>query len=269
MQQYYLSIQQDADVVELYAKELQDQTAITLDNETSFVEEVLDAPQPQLAVPMKVCWSNIQGPWNQELAEKFRETFLQRYPCYNNYRLMVVEEFFVRLKRQKALLSRTGHLTQDPNQFALYAEAIAIKDRKRCRATERRVLVSVSFHCRRALIHLELHRVHLKTVEQQESESIRKDNWKLLKYVINMLGPQGQSSDDSPPESDTECAYPIRERAWRNEEITRLLKMIDDHRSFGTVYRNQKPGQRPHKRVRIVGPISKWRAICGLPHNFY
>ena len=83
-----------------------------------------------------------------------------------------------------------------------------------------------------------------------------------------MIGPQGESSDESPDEGVEDLPYPVRARAWRSEEITRLVKMVDAHRSFGTAYGNFKPGQRPHKRARI-GPNSDRRAICGLPRNFY
>ena len=122
-------------------------------------------------------------------------------------------------------------------------------------------------------LYLKLHRVRLQTIEQQQAQATgnAKNGWKMIRYVVKMIGPIGHSSDGSPNEcKDLDAPYLVWQQLWRSEDLTRLLKMVDDHRSFRTVYGNFRPGQRPHKCVwKANGPDSARKAVSGLPRNFY
>ena len=144
MQQGYLGIKKDIDVVQQYADQLEAHTTVTRE-EIDFIDDVAGCRQPSLAVPMPVCWSHIRGPWNQVLAEQFCDVFTNKFPRYAHLKEKIRAEFYTRLDRQKQYLTSTTRLTQKPVEFSLYAEALAIRLRKRARANERRVTVSIPF----------------------------------------------------------------------------------------------------------------------------
>ncbi len=145
LQQRYLGIKKDIDVIEQYGCQVEANTAVTTKDEIDIIGEVPNCRQPSLAIPMTVCWSRTCGPWNEVLAEQFCDVFTNRYPHYAHLKEKIRAEFYIRLDRQKQYLTSTIQLTQKPDEFSLYAEALAIRLQKRARANERRVTVSIPF----------------------------------------------------------------------------------------------------------------------------
>ena len=83
--------------------------------------------------------------------------------------------------------------------------------------------------------------------------------------MLDRLGPQGMSSD----ESDVEDGYPgarVKTLPWRRD-IHEYLDFIDRHRFDGTVYSNRGPKPMPRTRRKYVE--SSRTAVTGLPRSFY
>ena len=92
-------------------------------------------------------------------------------------------------------------------------------------------------------------------------------NWKWLKSLIETLGHDGMSSEDSMDESDLEVTYRLKILEWRRN-IDHELKILDGEYLR---YRKAKShrGQKPAPRRRQGNKVSTREPVCGLPLNLY
>lgn len=96
--------------------------------------------------------------------------------------------------------------------------------------------------------------------------------WQVIYDLIDMLGVDGMSSDDSGDETRDEKRWPatVHRMDWRSRELQDILVFIDSHRGKRTALGGYTPGNQPHHRKRFNGARSSKRlAIAGLPRNFY
>lgn len=94
--------------------------------------------------------------------------------------------------------------------------------------------------------------------------------WSDLQMVVDKLQPDGMSSDESEPEERGKpTTYLVRRMAWRNKQITKMLKIIDGDRNITNAYGNRRSGNPPRARVRRGGWETRREAPPGLPINFY
>lgn len=95
----------------------------------------------------------------------------------------------------------------------------------------------------------------------------RDEKWRLLGEMVQLLGPDGQSSD----ESDTE-GYVVRAQPWRGVDVGDRLDYIDTTRKTQnkTEYGRNRSGAQFRRRIRPARPPQSHRAAKpGLPSNFY
>jgi hypothetical protein len=92
-------------------------------------------------------------------------------------------------------------------------------------------------------------------------------SWKWLSAVVDRLGTDGMSSDDSSMEG-VETVYRVKNMAWRRD-INRYLDIIDDERKENSdIYCPQ--GAKPIKRIRgHRNPVSTRAPVQELPRTFY
>lgn len=98
--------------------------------------------------------------------------------------------------------------------------------------------------------------------------------WEWLFMLVDILGRDGASSDESEPEDDRiglgakVCRVKIRR--WRAKWLDPLLTLIDQDRNITNQYGNYQAGNRPRLRKRPGRNTSldKW-VPPGLPINFY
>lgn len=89
--------------------------------------------------------------------------------------------------------------------------------------------------------------------------------WQILYAMVNTLGVDGISSDETDGEE-----HSVRAKEWRSAQVRDLLVYIDDNRSKTNSYGNPRPGTRPRVRVRRRNPPSSRNVpIAGLPKNYY
>jgi hypothetical protein len=92
--------------------------------------------------------------------------------------------------------------------------------------------------------------------------------WKWLHKVIETLGHDGMSSDESSVEDDIDMVFKVKTMPWRRD-IEEELRIIDSERVrdpsiFG------KQGSKPVKRRRACeGLVSDREPVEGLPRAFY
>lgn len=91
------------------------------------------------------------------------------------------------------------------------------------------------------------------------------DIWELLALLVDTLGYDGNSSDETDGQQ-----HVIRIKEWRSVEIRTLLDFIDKNRTMTNAYGNRLLGTQPHLRIhRSYGPLSTHSAVAALPRNFY
>ena len=98
--------------------------------------------------------------------------------------------------------------------------------------------------------------------------------WKWLFMLVETLGRDGASSDESEPEDESAVSgmkvCRVKIRRWRAKWLDRFLTMIDLDRNVQNAYGNYRSGNRPRRRVRPGVKISADRWVPpGLPINFY
>jgi hypothetical protein len=95
------------------------------------------------------------------------------------------------------------------------------------------------------------------------------ERWDFLFTVVNSLGIEGMSSDESEVDQDGQKAYRVKKRAWRPKKIEMLLRRVDKDRNTRNAYGNDRQGNIHRTRKRPAFKDSTRKAIPGLPLNFY
>jgi hypothetical protein len=91
--------------------------------------------------------------------------------------------------------------------------------------------------------------------------------WKWLGSVLEYLGPDGMSSDESSME-DFETVHRVKNMPWRRD-VTNNMDIIDRQRHKDAEIFTAK-GSKPTKRIRgTANPSSARNPVQGLPHSFY
>lgn len=91
--------------------------------------------------------------------------------------------------------------------------------------------------------------------------------WKWLGSVLEHLGADGMSSDESSTET-FETVYQVKNVRWRRD-IANYMDIIDRQRLKDTDIFTPK-GSKPVKRLRgTANPASRREPVCGLPRSFY
>lgn len=99
--------------------------------------------------------------------------------------------------------------------------------------------------------------------------------WKELKTMLEMLGPEGMSSDESETEvimGQRKTTYHVKRQPWRARFLARNLRIIDCDRNATNAYGNAPPGNPPRDRRRVsttMVHVSRRVATAGLPMNYY
>lgn len=99
----------------------------------------------------------------------------------------------------------------------------------------------------------------------QKNDHGRNEKWGLLGDMVDRLGVDGQSSDDSDGGEFT-----VSYLDWRSDQVTQLLDFCDENRTLTTESGNRRPGTVPRERIREDNPRPSRRGPkIGLPRNFY
>jgi hypothetical protein len=101
--------------------------------------------------------------------------------------------------------------------------------------------------------------------EQEDAADVR--HWKWLKKMLQTLGQDGTSSDESDREGAIDTAYYAKTMPWRRN-IEKELRLVDDkHRRLATT--QVRRGAKPVIRRRQIGIPSSRGPVASLPISFY
>ena len=104
----------------------------------------------------------------------------------------------------------------------------------------------------------------MKEVAEENDANI----WRWLVDVLEWLGENGMSSDESGVEIEIETIYHMKMMPWRRNIVTEL-QIIDDQRLVDTDIFTPR-GSKPVKRRRGIRNIQSFRkAVANLPRAFY
>ncbi|KAJ7175609.1 hypothetical protein C8R46DRAFT_1214079 [Mycena filopes] len=219
----------------------------TLAEATEFA--IADDPTQPTLTPFRPCWDDIKGSWNLALEDLFLAQFKTDYPEYSSDESYIRNHF-----RQRLETLRAAFFVQlrESNQPDLRDEAGSNRRRRERRRTLFR---------------------RRKGWTKDNAQSIKQSNGEetisLLCEMVELLGTDGMSSDESGSDSTKRCN--VLHKNWRNPDVVRLLKWIDLHKPNHNVY-GDRTGNPPHRRLRLPhgkAPESLRRAIANLPINFY
>jgi len=88
--------------------------------------------------------------------------------------------------------------------------------------------------------------------------------------LIEELGPEGMSSDDSEIDDDGRKEFKVRRMPWRSKEIETRLIQVDKDRNMTNAYGNSRAGNQPRHRIRRnAKKLSLRKPSAGYPLNFY
>ncbi|KAJ7711817.1 hypothetical protein B0H16DRAFT_1744820 [Mycena metata] len=233
----------------LVSKAVQNGHFTTLGEATAYANQAGGAVQPTLH-PFRPCWEDLKGTWNLTLQDLFVEHFMQKHPQYSQHEVYVRKHFEQRLETLRGAIMVQIRQIDQPD----LREETASNNRR----TERRRTL---FHRRKTWAEH-----NLETFVQSDGH----DTIQLLLEMLKLLGTDGMSSDESDTDLERPCT--VVGKGWRCPDVVRLLKWIDLRRPKHTVYGERKPGNAPHRRLRLPygkAPKTLRRPIANLPENFY
>jgi hypothetical protein len=105
----------------------------------------------------------------------------------------------------------------------------------------------------------------MKTAEEHMKTSRL---WSNLWQLVQVLGEDGQSSDES--EDGDSRSRIVHCQEWRSAAVTKLLELIDTHRAKLNANGHRRAGNVPGLRLRSSdAPVSARDPPCGLPIDCY
>ena len=91
--------------------------------------------------------------------------------------------------------------------------------------------------------------------------------WKWLSKVVEQLGHDGMSSEDSEIEDRIDVVLRVHAMPWRREMSNELAHIDSQRVRDKTIFGRQ--GMKPMKRIRGEGRVSTRNPVQGLPVAFY
>ncbi|KAJ7576074.1 hypothetical protein C8J56DRAFT_900295 [Mycena floridula] len=143
----------------------------------------------------------------------------------------IEERFLDRIKTLKNIIRKAERnlVDAEDDPFVLQQEADAQKsiERKAHRSNERRK---------------EIHKMRLKLATElvQHHNGPKHDLWGLVLLMVDKLGPQGESSNESKGEGEKK--FIVHTQEWRSGELLSLLHFLDTHQSHYSKYGNGPAG---------------------------
>jgi hypothetical protein len=106
-------------------------------------------------------------------------------------------------------------------------------------------------------------------LSNREQNGVVDQGWDFLFTVVDSLGIDGMSSDESEVDQDNKKSFRVKKRAWRSKKIEKILRRVDKDRNTTSAYGNDRQGNSPRTCNRPAYSDSAGEAVRGLPCNFY
>lgn len=103
---------------------------------------------------------------------------------------------------------------------------------------------------------------------KEQEEAADTNNWKWLRSVLEELGEDGMSSEESDNDGDIEIVYRPKIMEWRRN-MDKELKILDDENRRLAKTRSQRGAKLVPRRRSAGNKLSSRDPVCGLPVCFY
>ncbi|KAF8180609.1 hypothetical protein BJ912DRAFT_1062388 [Pholiota molesta] len=172
--------------------------------------------------------------WNDRLCEKFVDYYEEKLGIsFTDTQKMDAELHFMERLNRLGRLWRKSKTKSEEERIAAESKVL-----KRSRANTRR---STLYDDRREIAGGNL----------RNRDGTIHEGWKALYEMVERMGPSGMSSDESEVEGKR-TVYIVKRRAWRSEEVQRLLIFIDQDRNATGSTGCARPGNPPRERRRLT-----------------
>ncbi|KAF8875146.1 hypothetical protein BD779DRAFT_1476173 [Infundibulicybe gibba] len=218
------------------------------------VQDYLDGNiAPPLLQPLRIFWDQINHPWNGHIAQEFTRHFIQEEPDFAGDEAQIEAHFTQRLGTLRKILM--DHIPRDGERTAEeVSQRVADRYQATCHNKRVRKRQQDLFELRR----------NICTSGTERLDGFA-HGWQLLHNLVDSLGVDGTSSDESDDED-----YAVKIKPWRSTEVRDMLIYIDNNRTTRNALGNKIPGGRPRERVRKShAPVSMDSAVPCLAMNFY
>lgn len=256
-----LGITQDTGIVDTVANSM-----ASADDVDGFLTGTTNPP---ILHPLRPFWDKINHPWNHHLATLFATHFIAKKPVYIDQETAIKDQFLKRLETLRKLLASYVPRTEGETSEEV-SMRVAGRQQERLREKRRRtrqVEVGYSFDINDMFPDLGFFQLFDARIKICDAgvQGRQKEAWQALYTMLNTLGVDGNSSDETDDETHT-----VKIREWRSAEVMTLLRYIDENRKRTNGYGNPLPGARPRLRTRPRYPLTSRReAMACLPRNFY
>ena len=107
-------------------------------------------------------------------------------------------------------------------------------------------------------------------ITKESERAIDLPAWQWLLRVVDTLGVDGTSSEESDSEESIRTIYRTKRMRWRRRDLSDVLRIVDDERLIDkTIYHSQGSKPVPRQRDRSSGPESRRPPPSNLPRAFY
>ncbi|PPR02271.1 hypothetical protein CVT26_011747 [Gymnopilus dilepis] len=216
--------------------------------------------------PMKINWNNLEGPWNMQLCKAFVQHCVEKglgdESPPEDVKEFVADYFWGRLQRLRTTIRKNKPTDgEDPDTH-----------NARVQGKHLETLIVARRNTRRNQLFKDRMDICLDNLPRTASEVITDEQriWKARYDVMQALGPEGMSSDESDLDSNTKT-FIVKNIPWRNRRLTEIVQNIDKSRHLTNAYGNTRPGNSPRIRVRRDRPrrSARKKAPTGKPVDMY
>ncbi|PPR05293.1 hypothetical protein CVT26_011616 [Gymnopilus dilepis] len=216
--------------------------------------------------PMKINWDNFEGPWNMQLCEAFVQYCIEKGLGEGNppedVKEFVADYFWGRLQRLRTTIRKNKPgADEDPETHNARVEGRHLES-----------LVIARRNTRRNQLFKDRVDICFDNLPKTASEIVTDEQrlWKARYDIVQALGPEGMSSDESDLDSDKKT-FIVKKIPWRNRRLTEVVQGIDKSRNLTNAYGNTRPGNSPRTRIRRDRPrkSARKKAPTGKPVDMY
>ncbi|KAJ7575120.1 hypothetical protein C8J56DRAFT_1064015 [Mycena floridula] len=180
-------------------------------------------PSQPVLRPLHPDWSSLTNLWNRQLADMFVEDWKAsdegRKHAFDDDE--VRQKFKQRITTLRGTFSQSLFLAGDAVFDNATVETIAAARLNQTRRSHRR-------NERRLELFMNRQKLARDGVERRHGAT--RDHWQMLFYMVQKLGAEGMSSDDSEGEIGSKI-FVARVREWRSQPLLALLHHIDQNRT--------------------------------------
>ncbi|PPQ80613.1 hypothetical protein CVT26_004183 [Gymnopilus dilepis] len=218
---------------------------VSLKDLEDYAEGVGAAP---VLEPLRICWDDPEAEWNLELADRFQEFLVAKYPAFEGREEEIRDYFIQRIQTLQKIIKE--RMVREDEDIHAATERVAQKWEQEQRAKRRRT------------------RQRKRLADRLETCRLAAEHdpvYEAMFHVVDRLNIDGMSSDDTDGER-----YSVRILPWREPDMVAKMELLDRLRDQLTVYGNRRPGGLPHPRDRRVTQAESEReAPATLPRNLY